>query len=1110
MSNPNNYIETNFYFTKQDRAFLESENNTFFVSYIYEYEKDGDILVCQRYKGYKNYETFYAMYSQITDIYQKRFNEIIRADSWVESYDIDKWYDDKWTENSVVAIFLEKREAFFITMENRGYQFYKNLNEYRTKNEQVYISSSSTNKKLSFHFTFRYGVYFHVDTMKKIATEFNEYLNTDVINIIEIDLNVYNKNKLMRMIGSCKSINDGKNSRIRTLKKYEKYSKFDDKYFLWKKIDEDILVEHIGIVEPEHSGRVEPVHSGGAEYDYIKELIDIIEPANEYKKWSLLGNALYSISNCDEYFTLWNNWSSTCDNYDQAECVRCWDTMKGRYSLGIIVNYAKNDNLDRFKDIRKKYPYIKKNNDFCLSDYNFTNTSTDEYINSNIFDCDEKVIILKAGLGTGKTTACIDYINNNPNTYSKIIIYTPRITYAKSIINRLNSESIIKDWFLYSVKTKDFYIDKKHVVVQCESLYRCSKVYLDNTLIIIDEVESFLTSLTSKQTHKRHEDTIDLFETLLYSKKVICLDAFITTKTINIFKTLEIPFFDIHYTKKLKQREYIEIKTNGKEDIFESYCKYILNELSLNKKMYLFFSSLTKLKEFKVYVDTMMPTKKYLYYSSDHKIELDNVNDTWIKVDFIMTTSTISVGVNFDVRDYFHSIGVYVSACSRNLIRDVFQSGYRVRHLIDDLMIFAIDDRHNGLNLPVKIDEITANIDNTTQLIIDGYEKYHNNKHPNTENYRWLKNLIIDNTYEYNNSIMNIKEVFFDYLKACNYIQSDTMNDTDTIILEDTELKELKPDYDDIPSINSETMKTIRKQDIKPLEDKLMLEKFFFQQSIEDIDNKDHELMLWDMYVDFGGRSKFRNLRYEKSIVNDTLNMKHYDDIPSINNETFNTLRNQDIKTLEETLMLEKFCFQETIEDIDNKASEWMLWCQYVDVDCRNTFRNVRHEKGIFYNSLNMNSVLDVTMPLIADKMGIQLDVILDLNKWYNIKHSQDVETVIGNDTMQKLIPIFEKHVQRIYTAFDLRPPQGKKNTEMTIKKITTITNSVLSKWGYTKIKRLERKEKTENGKKIQISNYKFEYIDKEHECQKLDIFKNVKYKINNSGKCALPRLLTY
>jgi hypothetical protein len=135
------------------------------------------------------------------------------------------------------------------------------------------------------------------------------------------------------------------------------------------------------------------------------------------------------------------------------------------------------------------------------------------------------------------------------------------------------------------------------------------------------------------------------------------------------------------------------------------------------------------------------------------------------------------------------------------------------------------------------------------------------------------------------------------------------MNDIDINILEDKELEELKPEYDEIPSIDSETMKLLRKQDIKSLKEKLMLEKFFFQQSIEDIDNKDDENMLWKMYIEFSGRNKFRNIKYEKGLINQTLNMKN---------------------------------------------------------------------------------VLDTTMPLIASKMGIQLDMIQNISKWYNLKHSQN------------------------------------------------------------------------------------------------------------------------
>jgi hypothetical protein len=659
---------------------------------------------------------------------------------------------------------------------------------------------------------------------------------------------------------------------------------------------------------------------------------------------------------------------------------------------GIPIIFVVKD-MDEAIDLSKITQISQNNviklNDKYVSDSIFESGTYDIKYNGIVMETNKKASIVKAGLGRGKTTACISHINKHGSEYKKIIIYTPRITYAKSIINRLNNESIYNDWVLYNDKALDFYIDKPHVIIQCQSLYRCIDISFDNCLIIVDEIESFLTQLTAINTHKQHEDTINSFEMFLFCKKVICLDAFITDKTLNIFKSLKIEYDYYHYTMQLKQRQFISIKSSKNKDVFYDWMKYIVNELKNNKRMYVFISSLKKLEEFKSYIDSNLPDIKYLHYSSKNKASLDNVNELWSLQDLIMTTSTITVGVNFDIPDHFHSIGIFASASSKNLVRDIFQSSYRVRHLIDDLMIFALDPGHYGVNLPVSVSDITKNIDKLVQFNIELYEKIHNKKHPSTTSYGWLRQLFIDNIHESNNSIMNLESVFYHYLNECNYVESDIMNDLDYIEeLDDTQLKDSLIKYSDIPVINATEMKELRKKNIKTDIEKLSIEKFFFQQSVQNIDCFELERFCWSLYSDYG----------------------------------------------------------------------------------RNKFRNLQHEKGLVTKTLNMASVVDSTLPIIAKKIGIQLDVIKDLNSWFNLEHSQDTNTIITHEKLETLIPLFKDNVSKIYSAFELRETRSK-NNEWTVRKITTITNSVLDKWGYTRIKKGSRKREGYNGKK-DVSNY--------------------------------------
>lgn len=623
-------------------------------------------------------------------------------------------------------------------------------------------------------------------------------------------------------------------------------------------------------------------------------------------------------------------------------------------------------------------------------------TSDEPYVNPKVFHRENKVVLVKAGLGTGKTTATITYINQTKGLYDKILWLTPRKTYATNTKDRLNRESLYDDWVLYSDKSTEYEIVNKRVVIQCESLHRLRNIFYQDTLIIIDEIEAFLTALTSTETHKRnHERNLDLFESILLCSKIICLDAFLSEKTINIFRSLRMPFFYITYTKQLKQRQFLHITTTSKkEDIYTKWLLYIINELTVNKKrMYLYFSSCKKLEHFEEYLRTNYPEIKYLYYSSKHKENLENVNTLWTKVDVILTTATLTVGVNFDIPNHFHSIGVYAGATSSNLVRDIFQSTYRVRHLIDDMLIFALDTHHYGKNLPTVDAEIERNLDCRIQQQINLYEELHKKKFPNYKTYNWLKQLVINNTLEFNNSVMNLEPEFYDYLEKCNYTACDEMNELEVEYITDKDFEENETAYEDIKSISIDEMKRIRRLPEKTMEQLLELEKFFFQRQVQDCDTL-QEASLWLVYKTCSGRKKFKNLCYEKGLV-----------------------------------------------------------CQ----------------------TLNLVEVVNNVLPIIANKMGIQLQHIMKFNEWYGVKNTQDYNTIIPHEKLVKLIPFFEESCTEIYSAFDLRESRGKDN-DWSVKKITTITNMVLTRWGYSKLNKVGRKKKGKRGEKAEdVSDYVFQ-----------------------------------
>ena len=625
----------------------------------------------------------------------------------------------------------------------------------------------------------------------------------------------------------------------------------------------------------------------------------------------------------------------------------------------------------------------------------------DNFVCPSIFNT-SPITLIRAGLGRGKSTASISHINTTH--YDKVFILTPRKTYAQSIVNRFNAESRYT-FELYS--EIDYEIKgPTYIVVQCESLHRLTNYSFDSLCVILDETESFLTQLTSTKTHKsNHLDNIKIFECLISSStKVIGMDAFLSPKSFNVFKNLKLNYNYYNYIKPLEQRKHhsIPLKTffnpqgKVKKLYFESFSEYVVNKINSGKKMYVFISSVKKMNELKNIILNTLPHIKLGCYSSNAKDSLINVNQYWSSLDVILTTSSITVGVNFDVPNHFHSIAVYLSSTSKNLIRDIFQSTYRVRHLIDNILYFVLDPNHFGICEPTLKNVIKKGLYEKQNSIIKQFETYKLSDSSLDQSdlnelltpIYWLENLYIDNIHEYNLSIMNTETVFMDYLKECNYVKLEQDEEPE---IEEVELiteEVITILYNDIPSITSDTMKHMRKQPIKTELEIAQIDKFFFQQTLENVE-PEKEILYWDLYNN-NGRSKCRNLAYEK---------------------------------------------------------------------------------GLKLKVINMVDIISKKHPTIADKLSLQSEVITNLNQWYNIESTHDINTSISSEQLKTLVPLFTENITKIYNAFDLRDSRSKKDTYDT-KDIIRITNQVYSKWCYSKIERTGRTKKTVEGKRVDIASF--------------------------------------
>jgi hypothetical protein len=347
--------------------------------------------------------------------------------------------------------------------------------------------------------------------------------------------------------------------------------------------------------------------------------------------------------------------------------------------------------LSRMKNIMATfYPHIKKD----LSYRNFTQTfelpvehiTEIETINQKTFNSDKKYIIHMAGMGGGKTAQTITYLKDK----DECIWIAPSKALALNTKKRFEDEKINVTHYL-DVSTRDKKEGKlnnhnKLITVLNSLHYLTTKTY---KIVIIDEIETlldkFLGDFMEQGVLQLKKEIWQIFIKMIRSaEKVILLDAFITTKTLNFIKTIE---GDLNKAVIYKRINEPQTRTVHYHSGFESSIHNAIQKLKDGSKIFIFYpykkDSNNAFSMEKVYnMITEQTGKTGIFYNADvddkTKTELKDVNEHWAGRDFVITNNILTCGVNYENLDFDYK---FLFIASFNTPRDIIQVSYRARYL---------------------------------------------------------------------------------------------------------------------------------------------------------------------------------------------------------------------------------------------------------------------------------------------------------------------------------------------------------------------------------------------------------------------------------------------
>jgi len=306
-------------------------------------------------------------------------------------------------------------------------------------------------------------------------------------------------------------------------------------------------------------------------------------------------------------------------------------------------------------------------------------------ISQDQFAYPQKALIFNIGMGAGKTAQTNTYLSEIVKRGETFIWVTPNIALANNTLQRISENGVIcADYRKFKTHEKrgGKLAEQPNLMICANSLHYLAKRQYDT--IIIDEPETFFDkwygSFMDKVagTKRRNwEVLINIFKT---AKRIIFLDAFTSKKSIDFVKNFvkdDYVIFERPTTEITRTIEYIpdkqitldmlttDINRGLKTFIFYPYKK----DSQYNQGMKTIFDSISE-----------QTGKKGVFYNADQdddiKAGLSDVNASWKSMDFVITNSMITCGVNYDQGD-FDICYIFVARFSQ--ARDILQVSARSR-----------------------------------------------------------------------------------------------------------------------------------------------------------------------------------------------------------------------------------------------------------------------------------------------------------------------------------------------------------------------------------------------------------------------------------------------
>lgn len=303
----------------------------------------------------------------------------------------------------------------------------------------------------------------------------------------------------------------------------------------------------------------------------------------------------------------------------------------------------------------------------------------DKYVNNINFDVNDTIFI-KSKMGSGKTTAVIDYIKKN--NIKSFLIISCRKTLTYSLCEKLKENNIDVNNYI-TLKKSNIKLSER-LIISPDSLYKIDYPLKKFDLIWIDECVSLMSYLGNYlfiSEQKNNDITIIIDWLFKNCNNFLLTDADLNDNIIRYYlyyRQIENSVL-INYDNFIDENNYILYE---EENII---LEKLIDDVNNNNNIYICTDTLKGSKKiYNTIVDlNIVDANDILLYNSEsdnkYEKEMYNVNKFWSKYKIIIVSPKVIFGVDFTLK-YIDYIYCFYS-CNTITVRECIQQIGRIRNL---------------------------------------------------------------------------------------------------------------------------------------------------------------------------------------------------------------------------------------------------------------------------------------------------------------------------------------------------------------------------------------------------------------------------------------------